>query len=38
MIGVHSKHGVNRAGYMICRYMIEELGIQPEQAISGTEN
>ncbi|OQR74199.1 RNA/RNP complex-1-interacting phosphatase-like [Tropilaelaps mercedesae] len=34
LIGVHCTHGVNRTGYVICRYMIEQLGIAPEEAIS----
>lgn len=37
LVGVHSVHGVNRAGYMICRYMIEEMGIPPQRAISGND-
>ncbi|XP_041371066.1 RNA/RNP complex-1-interacting phosphatase-like [Gigantopelta aegis] len=34
LVGVHCTHGVNRTGYLICRYMIEKLNIQPEDAIS----
>lgn len=33
MIGVHCTHGLNRTGYLICRYMVEKKGMQPEQAI-----
>lgn len=34
LIGVHCTHGVNRTGYLICRYMIDVLGIDPQTAIS----
>ncbi|XP_047499523.1 RNA/RNP complex-1-interacting phosphatase-like [Penaeus chinensis] len=34
LIGVHCTHGLNRSGYMVCRYMIQELGIPPDQAIA----
>ncbi|ARE67303.1 SWPV2-ORF080 [Shearwaterpox virus] len=33
LIGVHCTHGLNRTGYMICRYMIEVCGIDPAAAI-----
>jgi len=33
VIGVHCTHGLNRTGYMICRYMIEEIGYEPDDAI-----
>ncbi|XP_059139417.1 RNA/RNP complex-1-interacting phosphatase-like isoform X2 [Physella acuta] len=33
LVGVHCTHGVNRTGYLICRYMIEELNMEPEIAI-----
>ncbi|GFN90639.1 RNA/rnp complex-1-interacting phosphatase [Plakobranchus ocellatus] len=33
LIGVHCTHGVNRTGYLICRYMIEELKVDPQEAI-----
>jgi len=32
-IGVHCSHGLNRTGYFICRYMMDELGIEAEEAI-----
>ena len=35
VIGVHCTHGVNRTGYMVCRYMISKLGFAPDQAIAG---
>jgi atypical dual specificity phosphatase len=25
-LGVHCTHGLNRTGYLICRYMVEKLG------------
>lgn len=34
LIGVHCTHGLNRSGYLVCRYMIQELGIPPDQAIA----
>ncbi|XP_076471061.1 uncharacterized protein LOC143300973 isoform X2 [Babylonia areolata] len=34
VIGVHCTHGVNRTGYMVCRYMIERLKMDPERAIT----
>ncbi|BFY98101.1 hypothetical protein BsWGS_01142 [Bradybaena similaris] len=34
IIGVHCTHGVNRTGYLICRYMIEEMSYEPDVAIS----
>ncbi|XP_003747366.1 RNA/RNP complex-1-interacting phosphatase homolog [Galendromus occidentalis] len=33
LIGVHCTHGVNRTGYIICRYMICKLGFEPDEAI-----
>ena len=33
LIGVHCTHGINRTGYLICRYLIEELGWEPRHAI-----
>ena len=32
-IGVHSTHGVNRCGYLICRYLIEKLNWPAQKAI-----
>jgi len=34
VIGVHCTHGLNRTGYLICRYMIEEMSIEPSEAIA----
>merc|ERR1712223_247904 len=33
LIGVHCTHGVNRTGYMICRYLIEKLNWPAQKAI-----
>ena len=33
LIGVHCTHGLNRTGYLICRYMVEMKGVEPEVAI-----
>ena len=33
LIGVHCTHGVNRTGYLICRYLIEKLDWDPQKAI-----
>ncbi len=35
LIGVHCTHGINRTGYLICRYMINELSFKPKNAIEG---
>ena len=34
LVGVHCTHGLNRTGYLVCRYMIQELGVEPEEAIA----
>ncbi|XP_066952415.1 LOW QUALITY PROTEIN: mRNA-capping enzyme [Macrobrachium rosenbergii] len=33
-VDYHCTHGLNRTGYLVCRYMIEHLGVPPDQAIS----
>ncbi len=33
LIVVHCTHGLNRTGYMICRYLMCELGMRPQSAI-----
>ncbi|KAH6939276.1 hypothetical protein HPB50_016748 [Hyalomma asiaticum] len=33
LVGVHCTHGVNRTGYVVCRYMVDKLGIAPAAAI-----
>ena len=38
LIGVHCVHGVNRTGYMICRYLIERRGWNPQEAMDAFNN
>ncbi|XP_077441511.1 RNA/RNP complex-1-interacting phosphatase isoform X2 [Vanacampus margaritifer] len=33
LIGVHCTHGLNRTGYMICRYLIDVDGMDPAETI-----
>ncbi|XP_048474438.1 uncharacterized protein LOC109923083 isoform X2 [Rhincodon typus] len=33
LVGVHCTHGVNRTGYLICRYLIDVDGMEPRHAI-----
>ncbi|XP_054612466.1 RNA/RNP complex-1-interacting phosphatase [Dunckerocampus dactyliophorus] len=33
LIGVHCTHGLNRTGYMICRYLIDVDRMDPEEAV-----
>ncbi|KAG8440861.1 hypothetical protein GDO86_006555 [Hymenochirus boettgeri] len=33
LIGVHCTHGLNRTGYLVCRYLIDVLGMVPTDAI-----
>ncbi|KTG31169.1 hypothetical protein cypCar_00018612 [Cyprinus carpio] len=33
LIGVHCTHGLNRTGYLICRYLIDVDGMNPQKAI-----
>ena len=35
LVGIHCTHGVNRTGYVLCRYLIEYLNYEPERAIEG---
>ncbi|KAJ8688043.1 hypothetical protein QAD02_023838, partial [Eretmocerus hayati] len=35
IIGVHCTHGVNRAGYLICRYLVQQLGWKHADALKG---
>ncbi|KAI1723219.1 dual specificity phosphatase, catalytic domain-containing protein [Ditylenchus destructor] len=37
LIGVHCTNGVNRAGYLICRYLIDRLGWSSHQALEAFE-
>ncbi|XP_046749442.1 probable tyrosine-protein phosphatase F54C8.4 [Diprion similis] len=34
LIGVHCTHGVNRTGYFICRYLIQQLGWENQAAMT----
>ncbi|KAK2501706.1 hypothetical protein MC885_007411, partial [Smutsia gigantea] len=36
LIGVHCTNGINRTGYLICRYLIDVEGWDPDTAIQGT--
>ena len=38
LIGVHCTHGVNRTGYLICRYLIQKLKWDPDVAIQGKQS
>lgn len=33
LVGVHCTHGVNRTGYLVCKYMTERMGVPPAIAI-----
>ncbi|XP_019963251.2 RNA/RNP complex-1-interacting phosphatase isoform X1 [Paralichthys olivaceus] len=33
LIGVHCTHGLNRTGYLICRYLIDVDGMDPKHAV-----
>ncbi|XP_075885881.1 RNA/RNP complex-1-interacting phosphatase isoform X2 [Nelusetta ayraudi] len=33
LIGVHCTHGLNRTGYLICRYLIDVDGMDPKKAV-----
>ncbi|XP_066570503.1 RNA/RNP complex-1-interacting phosphatase [Amia ocellicauda] len=33
LIGVHCTHGVNRTGYLVCRYLIDVDGMDPKVAV-----
>ncbi|XP_038602741.1 RNA/RNP complex-1-interacting phosphatase isoform X1 [Tachyglossus aculeatus] len=33
LIGVHCTHGLNRTGYLVCRYLIDVEGMEPNSAI-----
>ncbi|XP_046576885.1 RNA/RNP complex-1-interacting phosphatase-like isoform X2 [Haliotis rubra] len=34
VVGIHCTHGVNRTGYLVCRYMVESLSMPPDDAIA----
>ncbi|AGR57180.1 protein tyrosine phosphatase 1 [Choristoneura rosaceana nucleopolyhedrovirus] len=33
LIGVHCTHGLNRSGYLVCRYLVDKLSVSPADAI-----
>ena len=33
LVAVHCTHGVNRTGYLICRYLVERMGVEPGEVI-----
>ena len=35
LIGVHCTDGVNRSGYLVCRFLIENLGWSSHEALEG---
>ncbi|KAJ8400972.1 hypothetical protein AAFF_G00389290 [Aldrovandia affinis] len=34
LIGVHCTHGLNRTGYLVCRYLIDVEGMVPREAVT----
>lgn len=38
LIGVHCTHGLNRSGYLVCRYLVDRLGVSPAAAIARFES
>ncbi|AFY62938.1 protein tyrosine phosphatase 1 [Samia ricini nucleopolyhedrovirus] len=34
LVGVHCTHGVNRSGYLVCRYLVDRLGVPPADAVA----
>ncbi|XP_050294361.1 RNA/RNP complex-1-interacting phosphatase isoform X2 [Anthonomus grandis grandis] len=34
LVGVHCTHGLNRTGYFICRYLVDRLKFEPQEAIN----
>ncbi|XP_047351918.1 formin-like protein 5 isoform X4 [Vespa velutina] len=37
VIGVHCTHGINRSGYLICRYLIQQLGWELQDSLKAFE-
>lgn len=37
IVGVHCTHGVNRSGYLICRYLVQQLGWELEKCLKAFE-
>ncbi|XP_072004920.1 RNA/RNP complex-1-interacting phosphatase isoform X2 [Engystomops pustulosus] len=38
LVGVHCTHGLNRTGYLVCRYLIDVLSMEPSEAIEKFNN
>ncbi|AKN81014.1 Protein tyrosine phosphatase 1 [Lonomia obliqua multiple nucleopolyhedrovirus] len=38
LIGVHCTHGVNRTGYMVCKYMQNKLHVSPKESLEKFES
>ena len=38
LVGVHCTHGINRSGYLICRYLIQQLGWEIEDSLKAFED
>jgi len=34
LVAVHCAHGLNRTGYLICRYLIQKCGVEPREAVA----
>ena len=34
LVAVHCTHGLNRTGYLICRYLIQKCGVEPREAVA----
>ena len=34
LVAVHCTHGLNRTGYLICRYLIQKCGVDPREAVA----
>merc|ERR1712107_107008 len=34
LVAVHCAHGLNRTGYLICRYLIRKCGVEPREAVA----
>lgn len=37
IVGIHCTHGINRSGYLICRYLIQQLGWEVENSVKAFE-
>lgn len=38
IVGVHCTHGINRTGYLICRYLVQQLGWELENCLKAFES